>query len=63
MKARINPRRTRMEGRINCDPEGLPFDGENYRTTKTALCIEPKWALAYQKYPLVRLGGLEPPTN
>ena len=41
-------------------PEGLPFDGENYRTTKLALCIEPEWAMAPQKYLTVPSRGIEP---
>lgn len=44
-------------------PEGVPFDGENYRTTKSALCIEPKWTMTPQKFHLVSPSGLEPETN
>jgi len=41
-------------------PEGLPFDGENYRTTKLALCIEPNWTMAPQKLHWVTCEGIEP---
>ncbi len=43
-------------------PQGLPFDGVKFETTKLAYCIEPKWSNTPQKYPMVSRTGLEPVT-
>lgn len=43
-------------------PEGLSFDGVNFGTTKLALCIEPNWTMAPQKFRMVSPDGFEPST-
>ena len=41
-------------------PDGLPFDGEKFGTTRLAYCIEPKWTSTPQELHLVPRIGFEP---
>ncbi len=44
-------------------PQGLPFDGVKFETTKLAYCIEPKWTNTTQKSLMVIRQGFEPWTK
>ena len=41
-------------------PDGVLYDGEDFRTIKTALCIEKKWQEDFQKSTVVTPSGFEP---
>ena len=41
-------------------PDGILYDGEDFRTIKTALCIEKKWQEDFQKSTVVTPRGVEP---
>lgn len=41
-------------------PDGVLYDGEDFRTIKTALCIEKKWQENFQKSTVVTPVGVEP---
>lgn len=41
-------------------PQGLPYNGSNFGTTRLAYCIEKKWSSDPQQFHLVPLEGIEP---